>query len=169
MNAVHVHLLLNHLPVIGSLIAAALLIVALLRRDSGLAKVTLGLFVALAGIAVVVFLTGEPAEELVEGLAGVSESILEAHEEAALVATIAIGVLGVAALGMLVLFRRRSLPRSATLATLVAALLVAGVMGWTANFGGQIRHTEIRTGAAVDAHVDDRDDLSERSGFRMAR
>ena len=63
MNAVHVHLLLNHLPVIGSLIAAALLIVALLRRDSGLAKVTLGLFVALAGIAVVVFLTGEPAEE----------------------------------------------------------------------------------------------------------
>lgn len=151
MNAVHIHLLLNHLPVIGSLIGVALLVVALLRRDSGLAKVTLGLFVALAGIALVVFLTGEPAEELVEGLAGVSESILEAHEEAAVVATVAIGVLGVAALGLLVMFRQRRLPRWATLATLVAALLVAGVMGWTANLGGQIRHTEIRPSAAADA------------------
>lgn len=63
---------------------------------------------AVAAVAIVVYLTGEPAEELVENLAGIPEPALEAHEDAALTATIGFGIFGAAALGMLLIFRRRA-------------------------------------------------------------
>lgn len=44
-------------------------------------------------IAIGVYFTGEPAEELIEHLAGFSEPLVERHEEAALIATIGISVL----------------------------------------------------------------------------
>ena len=34
---------------------------------------------------------------------------------------------------------------------LATSLLVGGLMAWTANLGGQIRHTEIRSGANAPA------------------
>jgi uncharacterized membrane protein YeaQ/YmgE (transglycosylase-associated protein family) len=147
MSAVHLHLLLNHVPVIGMVIGLFLLAWAVFRQDQGVARATLGLFVVLAVVALATFLTGEPAEEAVEGLAGVAEGAIERHEEAALLATIALGVLGALSLGALARFRRRPLPRRVLGLLLVVALVPAGAMGWAANLGGQIRHSEIRAGA----------------------
>jgi hypothetical protein len=54
---------------------------------------------------------------------------------------------GVVALAGLILFRRaEKLPGWIVAATLVFSLATSGLMGWTANLGGQIRHTEIRAG-----------------------
>ena len=153
MSAVHLHLLLNHVPVIGTLLALCLLAYAALRRDDGVARVSLGLFALLTLVAIAVFLTGEPAEEAVEGLAGVPESLVERHEEAALLSTIALGVMGGLSLAALFWFRRRAIPRTAALLLLAAALLPAGAMAWTASLGGQIRHSEIRPGAAALAEI----------------
>lgn len=146
MNAAHFHLILNHVPVIGAVGLAVLLAIAWVRRDTPLTKVSLALGAAVAAVAIVVYLTGEPAEELVENLAGISEPALEAHEDAALTATIGFGIFGAAALGMLLIFRRRAVPRWVSGAAFVAVAAVAGLMGWTANLGGQIRHTEIVAG-----------------------
>jgi hypothetical protein len=144
MSPVHLHLVLNHVPVVGTLIGACLLAYAALRRDERLVRVCLGMFAVLAVVALATFLTGEPAEETVEGLAGVSESMVEQHEEAALLATIALGFLGLLSLAVLLRFRTRALPRQAAVLLLAAALVPAGMMAWTANLGGQIRHSEIR-------------------------
>jgi len=149
MSAVHLHLLLNHLPVIGTVIALCLLAFAALRGDARVGRVSLALLAALAVAAVVTYLTGEPAEESVEGMAGVSEALIEGHEEAALLATIALGVVGAASLAALVLFRRRTLSRGAMLGLLVAGLVPAGALAYTANLGGRIRHPEIRAGATA--------------------
>jgi hypothetical protein len=151
VNAVHLHLVLNHVPVIGAAIGVVLLAIAFGRRSDDLARTTLGLFVVLAATAGVVFLTGEPAEESVERLAGTSESLVEAHERAALGATVLMGIAGAAALAALVAFRRSSLPRSVVSAGLLIALTVSGAMAWTANLGGRIRHPEIREGTAGQA------------------
>lgn len=151
MDWVHVHLLLNHVPVIGTVIGILLLAYAALRRSPEVARASLGLFVLLALVGAVVFLTGEPAEELVENLPGVSESLIEEHEEAALLATAALGAMGLLALVGLVAFRRRAsgLPRAFVLGTLLFSLVPAATMAWTANLGGQIRHSEIRSGATA--------------------
>ncbi|HEU4642452.1 MAG TPA: DUF2231 domain-containing protein [Gemmatimonadaceae bacterium] len=147
MNTVHVHLLLNHFPVIGTIIGLALLAIGWARRNDALVRASLWLFAALALVAVVVYLTGEPAEDAVKHTAGFSDTIAERHEDAALIALIALGAFGVGALGVLWRFRRRAIPRGVAAAALAFALVPAALMGWTANTGGQIRHTEIRAGA----------------------
>ena len=162
MSLTHLHLMLNHVPVVGMLLVIALLAVALMRRSNELAKATFGVAVALALVSVVVFLTGEPAEESVENLPGVSEAVIEAHEEAALFATIVIGVFGAAALGALAWFRRRAIPRWIAGAGLAAALVVGATMAWTANLGGEIRHSEIRSSASITAGTGDAGEDEER-------
>jgi hypothetical protein len=134
--------------VIGAVFGALLLAVAVMRKSSELGKVAFAFLSLLGAISVVVFLTGERAEELVEKLPGFSQAITERHEEAALVA-IAMASVGGLALVALRVVRRRPLPRWLAATGLIASVAVAGLMGYTANLGGQVRHTEIRAGAAA--------------------
>jgi uncharacterized membrane protein len=149
MSSIHLHLLLNHVPVIGTVLGVLLLGVAVARRSDELGRVALWLFALLAGTSVLVFLTGEPAEELVEKLPGFSEALTERHEEAALVATIVLGAVGLFSLAVLAVFRKRPLARWATPVALVLSLGAAAAMGYAANLGGQIRHTEIRAATSA--------------------
>jgi len=150
MNIAHLHLMLNHFPVVGSVIVALLLAFALYRRSDEVGRASLLLAVLVGAVSVVVYFTGEPAEDLVERLPGVSEAITERHEEAALVATIVVGALGALSLVVLGMHRgRRVLSRRTTGAALALALVACGVMGYTAFLGGQVRHTEIRSGAVA--------------------
>jgi hypothetical protein len=48
-----------------------------------LKRISLGIFIIVALLAIPAYLTGEPTEELVENLPGVSKSSIEQHEEAA--------------------------------------------------------------------------------------
>ena len=148
MSLTHLHLLLNHFPVIGLFIGIALVAVALQRRSSELAKVSFGLLVALGAITLVVFFTGESAEEAVENLPGFSESITERHEEWALVSTIALSAVGALALAALAWFRRKDIPRWLTVGVFALSLGSGALMGYTAMLGGQVRHTEARGSAA---------------------
>jgi uncharacterized membrane protein len=148
MSPVHVHLLLNHFPVIGTLIALGLLAWAVLRSDERIGRASLLLLVVLSLLAVITFLTGEPAEEATEAVASIPEALVERHEEVALLATIALGTLGALSAAALVLGRRR-LSRGVMLGLLLVGLVPAGAMAYTANLGGQIRHPEIRSGAAA--------------------
>ena len=146
----HAHLLLNHFPVIGSVLAVLMLALALMLKkdESTRAALLLTLFVGVVGV--LVYLTGEPAEERVEHVAGIAESRIELHEEIALVATILSAVAGMAALAALLSFRRGVMPFTASAFVFVLALASAGVLGFTAWRGGQIRHSEIRGSALVD-------------------
>lgn len=148
MSPVHLHLLLNHVPVIGTVIALCLLAFATLRGDDRIGRVSLAMLAVLTAAAAT-FLTGEPAEEAVEGVAGVPGALIERHEEAALLATIALGVIGALSAGWLLFFRRRPLSRGMMLGLLLAAVVPAGAMAYTANLGGQIRHSEIRGSATA--------------------
>ena len=155
MSWAHIHLALTHVPVIGLLIVLLLLAVARLRRSTELMRVSYALLVLLAATAVVVYFTGEPAEELIENLPGFSEAIVEEHEEVALIATIGMVILGLVALVGLIRFRRpRIAPAWYGRVVLLLALLMGGVMVWTANLGGQIRHSEIRADRGATAGPD---------------
>lgn len=162
MNWAHVHLMLNHIPVLGTIFAAGLLAWALLRRNEPLQRVALGTFVIVALAAIPAFFTGEPSEDLVEHLAGTAEPAIEAHEEAALVALIAIEALGVMALAALLLFRHRIFPRPLAAAALIFAVATAGWMAQTANLGGRIRHAELRAAGTQPLQQDGGDDADER-------
>jgi uncharacterized membrane protein len=147
MNAAHLHIILNHFPVIGLVFTAAVLAAALLQRSEELARVGAVCLVFLALVALPVYLTGEPAEEVVEHLPGISGQTIERHEEAATVALVLIEALGVIALGGLVAFRRQgTLPRWLAALLFALALVGMGWAAWTSYLGGQVSHPEARPG-----------------------
>lgn len=152
MNWAHWHLLLNHLPVIGTPFAIGLEAFAVWRKSDEMEKASAGCFVAVALLTIPAYLTGCPAKRLVRGLPGVSQSFVHQHENAALIAALAVWGLGSISLLALFLSRRsRPMPRWFAPASLMAGIVAAGLMAWTANLGGQIRHTEIRSGASAAA------------------
>ncbi len=150
MDAVHWHLVLTHVPVVGTVFALLLLAVAVVTANQAVRRLGLAAVVVVAALALPAYLTGEPAEEIVERLPGVSEQVIDRHESAATTAFAAVEVLGVLALaGLALSLRARRVPTWVVTGMLLVTALTAGLMGRTANLGGQIRHTEIRTGAAA--------------------
>lgn len=143
-NAAHLHLVLNHVPLLGLLFGFLMLLAALWRRSEELTQVSLGIFVLTALATIPVYLAGEGAEEIVEKLPHVAESLIEQHEEAGLISLISIGVLGMIALAGLLLTYRSTPPLWLITVMLVGAIVAGGITVWTANLGGKISHPEIR-------------------------
>lgn len=147
MNGAQIHLALNHLPIFGTLFGFLYLLIALLKKNRELKRAGLWLFLAAALGAIPTYLTGEPAEEVVENLAGVEPERIEEHEELALVALTAIEILGAASLAGLYLSRKTGEPPERIVqACLILSLAALVIVGWTAHLGGQIHHPETRPG-----------------------
>ncbi len=148
MDLLHLHLLLNHVPVIGTVILLLLFAGALLRRSGELMRAALVLSVLLGVVALGAFFTGEPAQNGLEGYPGVAERSISAHEDAAEIALTSIEVLAVLSLVGLVVWRKQpAVPGWFAAVVVFVALVTSGAMGWTANLGGKIRHTELGGGA----------------------
>ena len=153
MNAAHAHLLINHLPIMGAFLALPLVALALWRRRDPGSLIAAVVVLTLSGMGALAALrTGEPAEEAVERLPGISEPAIETHEERAETATVLSVLAGVAGIGWLTLRRRETrVPQVAGAATLALSLASAGAMAWTGSSGGPIHHEEIRDGTAASA------------------
>ena len=152
MDLTHLHLLLNHFPIIGTLIGVGLMAYALFRKEENLQRAVLLLWVLMTLVTPVVMKTGEEAEETVERITGVTKTAIHEHEEAAEVALWLMIGLGVVSLAALVLNYRKSNIRTITLFAFVLSLAVSAAMARTGYLGGLIRHTEIAGNAGANAN-----------------
>ena len=128
--------------------ALLLLVFALYRPSDDARIVSLAALVLVALVALPVYFAGDAIEDQVEKLPGVSEAVIDRHKDAAGVALAGAEVLGAIGVAGLVLVVRRAMPGWFVPATLALTIVGGGLMAWTANVGGQIRHTEIRAGGA---------------------
>jgi uncharacterized membrane protein len=144
LNAAHLHIAINHLPVIGFMAALVLAICAMFIKDRMLHMTAWMFTVGCAATAVVSYLTGEPAEEMIAGTPGVSDAFMSAHMrwgQWTYWATIGVGAISL--LGWFIVKRKADADRK-WMAFLIVMLLAANVLGAiTASLGGDIRHTEI--------------------------
>ncbi|MEY4668755.1 MAG: hypothetical protein RL518_1454 [Pseudomonadota bacterium] len=143
MNAAHLHIVLVHLPVVLVPTATIVLLLALLRKQSSVAKVALSLFVTASLFILPAFLIGEEAEEMIEHLPGIFEETIEEHAESANTAfwlTLAVG--GIAMCSLTLQKRAPHLTQSALRFLVVAGTLTSGSLAYTAYEGGKIRHPE---------------------------
>ena len=146
-SGAHIHLLVNHVPILGALFALALFAGSFVWAPDVLRRTAFVVLIATAIASAVADLTGEPAEDAVRGLPGVRREAIHEHEEQAETAYVGAIALGVLAIGGVVRWRRTPVPRGATLVALVGTTALAGVMAYTGLLGGRIRHTEVRPGA----------------------
>lgn len=150
MNTAHWHLLLNHFPIISTIIGVLILVAGYLTKAIMVKRTALGVFIFGGLIAIPAFLTGEGAEEVVEDLPGVGKAIIEQHESIASVYLWAILVLGLAALFTLIMefSKKRNHQKVAAWFygfTLIIALGCIVLSQQVGNSGGEIRHSEIRS------------------------
>lgn len=150
LEAPHLHLMVNHLPVLGTPFALVLGAVGLLRRQDVLVRAALVTLLVVAGASWAAARTGDEAEDIVEELPGVSEERIHRHEEAAEWAARGGEALGLVALVLLWTGRRRGPSRAGVAILLLLAAGLAGWLAYTANLGGEIRHPEIRAGGTAD-------------------
>jgi len=145
MDWIHLHLALNHVPVLGTLFVCLLLLTAAVKKDESLKRLSLWWTVALMLISIPLKFTGDFAAEKAGKEPWFIETLVQAHEQAADQATTGIFLMGIAAIMALVIARKaRPVATWSLLLTLVVGLLTFALMARAANLGGQIRHTELR-------------------------
>ncbi len=144
MDAAHLHLLTNHIPVLLTFLSVSMLVWAIISKNSEHYKIAFIGFI-IAGLAIlVVFQSGEEAEDIVEEIAGVTHDSIEAHEEAADIAwwlTVVLGGGGI--VGLFMNKKKGNGFKPFIWVMLAYALLTAGYLAYTGNLGGHIRHTEL--------------------------
>jgi uncharacterized membrane protein len=155
MNLAHVHLLLNHVPTVGTAIAIALLVLAFIRKNDELKRVSLEIFFVIALLTIPAYLSGVSAEKQIKDREGVSLAMIAAHESAAVTSLVLMQLTGAFAWFALWKFRRTlRWGRTAMFAVVLLSALTLAVTARTANLGGEIRHPEILANedmAAIEA------------------
>jgi uncharacterized membrane protein len=148
MSQAHIHLLVTHLPVFGSILGAFVLGYGLWSKSNQTKIAAYFLFVISAIGAGVAYLTGEGAEEGVENIQGISKNIIKQHEDAATYALVSLLVLGALALfALFVTYKKSSLIKTTAIASLIFSFISFALVARTGYLGGQIRHSEISSGA----------------------
>lgn len=145
MNDAHLHLVLNHLPIILPIIGIIIMIGGLLIKSEILKRTAYLVFIVGAVIAIPTFATGEGAEEVIENLAGVEKNYIEIHEEIAETFAILCYVLGgISVLGLWSNYYKKSFANIVVYVTIVMSVITLYFAKQTGTSGGEIRHTEIR-------------------------
>ncbi|MEM7681809.1 MAG: hypothetical protein AAF288_07625 [Planctomycetota bacterium] len=151
MTPEQLHLVLNHLPLIGVLAATPALVVGLFLKKPAVARVGMLTVLVFASTTGLVMGTGEEAEERYESgarmgvLDAESMAWLHEHDERAhLAGKIGYGLIALSAVGLgLSLLKPRTTKWSAAVVLAAAAVSTAG-MAWTAEAAGKIRRPEWR-------------------------
>ena len=155
-NLAHLHIAINHIPVV--LLPAALVIIAVgaWRRSETLLRT--GIVVAWVGAAfgLAAYFTGDEAADLVMAVEKAQQKTLDPivseHDASAgwalgsAVLVAAAGVWG---------WRRKGLGRGVTVPLLMLSALSTAILARTALLGGRIRHPEARAGFVAPATHDE--------------
>ena len=143
-NAPHWHLLVNHLPIIGSLFGILILLFGIIRKSEPIVNLSLLLFVIGGVFSIIASQTGESAEAYLTNLKAIDEIYLERHVAAADIANYGMIALGALAL-ITIIFKRIRSKNYIPYIILLVSIAVFVLMARAGNLGGEIMHKEIRT------------------------
>lgn len=141
MDQTHLHLITNHLAIIGTLFAGIVLLIGLISNtvQTRIASFILMLISSVGGY--VTFKTGHEAEETVEHMKGISEYVIEQHEELAEKALWFIILLFIASIvGLYAGKKNLQVEKKISWIILIISFISFAIFAWTGYLGGQIMH-----------------------------
>jgi uncharacterized membrane protein len=150
MNDAHLHLIVNHFPIIGSIFGLGILISGIFLKNNSLKNTAYVIFIVAAIFGLFSMNTGEGAEEIVEDFPNIGKNIIHEHEELAekfVVFLYATGLLSI--LGLIANIKKHSKAAIVAYAVTGAALISVFFAQQVGTSGGEIRHTEIRPNATA--------------------
>lgn len=145
MNDAHLHMVVNHFPIIGTILAIGILIAGLIVKNNSVKNTSYFLFIIAAIFGALSMGTGEGAEELVENMPTIGKEIIHEHEEIAEKLALLLYILGVLSMVALYLnFKKNAKEKLVSFIILGIGLASLFVVQKVGTSGGEIRHTEIR-------------------------
>jgi hypothetical protein len=158
VNLAHLHLVINHVPTIGSVAALGVLFLGYVRRNEHLKHVGLEVLFIVALLTLPVYVSGAAGYFEIRERPGVSVDTMKLHQDVALFGFIWMMMAGFVAWTALWTWRRHGRPgRGLVPAATLLLLMSLVVMGRAANLGGEIRHPEILAGGVAPAPAGDPD------------
>ncbi len=147
MTDAHYHLIVNHFPIIGTILGMGILLAGIVLKNNTVKNVSYVLFIVAAIFAAFSMGTGEGAEEAVEDMPNIGKHIIHEHEELAEKLALLLYVLGVVSLvGLYTNTKNHSKAKLISFLAIAIAIIGVFVSQKVGTSGGEIRHTEIRTG-----------------------
>lgn len=145
MTLTHLHLMINHLPIIGSLLGGLVLAHGMGTKSFQTNIAAYYIMVLSAIGATIAYFTGEPAEKTIENTIGnIQNQVIERHEEMAELSMVSIIILGlVSIIGLYVIYKK--LPTANLFAKIIMVICIYSfvLVSRTGYLGGLIRHTEL--------------------------
>ncbi|MDX2003279.1 MAG: hypothetical protein SFW35_12640 [Chitinophagales bacterium] len=145
MNPIHVHLIVNHVALLGSLFGVLALAYGIWRSSHDLVQFAYFMLIVGAVGAAMSHFSGEEAEHLLRNVDGITEAAVEHHEEAARPIMPSMFLLAMLAIvGLVANNRQWAVAGKIKVAVLVVGMAFFGLTAYIANEGGKIRHPEAR-------------------------
>lgn len=145
MDATHIHLMSNHVPILATIFSVLILGWGLFKSEKSYQQLAMVGFIIAGVFSIIAMQSGEGAEDIVENLPGVTESFIHDHEETAEITNWVAIIIAVTALaGFVIRKMKATIMKQYLWVLLVGGIISAGMFSYTAYLGGQIRHTEIR-------------------------
>lgn len=162
MNDAHLHLVVNHFPIIGAILGLGILITGIVLKNNSVKNTAYSLFIVAAIFAALSMGTGEGAEEMVEDMPSIGKHIIHEHEEMAEKLAIVLYLLGL--ISIVGIFTNMKNKPKANLVSYLAVSIGAVAVFLalqTGTTGGEIRHTEIRANASQSSAIENNSEVNE--------
>lgn len=155
MEPTQVHLLLNHYPIFATIIGFAILLFGVIKNNSSARIISYTIFISAALVSILVFQSGEGAEDIIEKIIPSSEEYIEAHEEAADIALwFAIGLGLISIVGIYTSIKKMLIEKKIGIAILIVSVISIAFFAYVGSLGGKIVHTELRDNTAITNSIE---------------
>ena len=120
---------------------------SLFYKTKELIKLTLWVYLIVGVFAVLAYMTGDGAGEIIKTYPGINEELIESHELYGLLFFIGLMIIGgLSLLGLYFSKKKEIWLKKLNLYLIIAALLMSVLAAITGSTGGEIRHPEIEKG-----------------------
>lgn len=154
MNDAHLHMVVNHFPIIGIILGFGVLIAEIIFKNDSVKNTAYCLFIVGVIFAFASMSTGEGAEEIVEDMPSVGKQIIHEHEEMAEKLALVLYVLGVVSvIGLYANIKKHAQAKLISFLALAIAAIGIFFGKQTGTTGGEVRHTEIRANAGATTNA----------------
>lgn len=162
MNEAHIHMLVNHFPIIGLFFGLGVLLFGVVKKNLTLKSTAYVMLIICVIFGQLAMMTGDKAEHFVEDLPGFTHKIVHKHEEAAEAFMIPMYILGlVSIVGLYAQSKKLSFEKWISYLALVLGVVCIFLSKNAGTTGGEIRHTEIRENGSTIYNSDTYDQVEE--------
>jgi hypothetical protein len=152
LNLAHIHIVLNHVPSLGSIAGLLLLAAGIYKKDEAIKQFGYAVLVLITMAILPTYVTGAEAQRMVVKNPSYAAGEVQRHQNAAMITLLCMTAAGTFAWFAMWEDRRRGRSGSlTTMCTLISTMAAVASVLVTASIGGKISHPEIRD--AADAAV----------------